>query len=161
MTNRFSYNNFSLSFNIAGSQGSKIYSPFMRIAKLNRSRSRTLSTEKNYWKSEDDPGDGNTPRPDDRTPGGIRLSSTRYLDEGSYLRINNITLSYLLPENVSKSLSISSLRFYTSATNPFIFTKNHSFNADVSDSGDPLIPGLDRNNYPLPKSIVFGLNVTF
>src|SRR5207253_11508707 len=101
------------------------------------------------------------PRPDDLPRGGLRLPSTRYLDEGSYLRINNITLSYLLPDKISRSLTISSLRVYANATNLFIFTKNLSFNCDVSNSGNSLITGIDNNNYPLPRSIVVGLNVSF
>jgi len=161
LTNRLSYQNISLSFNIAASYGSKIYSNAMMIYRLIRSRSRTLTTERNYWKSEVDPGDGKTVRPDDVPRGGLRLPSTRYLDDGSYLRVNNITLSYLLPDKISKGISLSALRVYASANNALIFTKNLSFNADVSNSGNSLTPGIDANNYPLPRSIVFGLNVSF
>jgi TonB-linked SusC/RagA family outer membrane protein len=161
ITNRLSYQNFSFSFNLAGSYGAEIYSNAMVIYRLIRSRSRTLSTERNFWKSEADPGDGKTPRPDDVPRGGLRLASSRYLDNGSYLRINNITLGYVLPEKLSKSVNINSMRVYASATNPYIFTKNLSFNADVSNSGNSLNPGIDANNYPLPRSIVFGLNVIF
>ena len=161
ITNKFSYHNFSVSFNLAGSKGSEIYSNAMVIYRLIRSRSRTLSTERNFWKSEADPGDGKTPRPDDVPRGGLRLASSRYLDNGSYLRINNITLGYVMPDKISKAIDINTIRVYASATNPYIFTKNLSFNADVSNSGNSLNPGIDANNYPLPRSIVFGLNVTF
>lgn len=161
LTNRLSYENISLSFNIAGSQGSQIYSNAMVIYRLIRSRSRTLTTEQNFWKSEDDPGDGKTVRPHDNPRGGLRLPSTRYMDNGSYLRINNITLSYILPDKISKGLSLSALRVYASANNAYTFTKNLSFNPDVSNSGNSLNPGIDANNYPLPRSIVFGLNVSF
>lgn len=161
MTNRLSYRNFTLSFNITGSYGNQIYSEAFRIYRLNRSRSRTLSTERNYWKSEADPGDGVTPRPHDTTPGGIRLPSTRSLDTGTYIKINNVTLGYSLPNKISQRVALNSIRLYATATNPVIFTKNHSFNADVSNSGNSLNPGIDNNNYPLPKSIVFGVNISF
>jgi TonB-linked SusC/RagA family outer membrane protein len=161
MTNRLSYENISLSVNIAGSQGNEIYSNAMVIYRLIRSRSRTLSTEANYWKSESDPGDGKTVKPCDVPTGGLRQASDRYMDTGSYLRINNITLSYTLPDKISQKMMISALRVYASSTNPFIFTKNLSFNPDVSNSGNSLTPGIDNNNYPLPKNIVFGINVTF
>ena len=161
MTNRFSYCNFSLNVNIAGSYGNMIYSNAMVIYKLTRSRSRTLSTELNYWKSEADPGDGKTVKPSDVPSGGLRLASSRYMDTGTYLRVNNITLSYTVPEKISQRLTLSSLRFYISATNPIIITKNLSFNADVSNSGNSLTPGIDNNNYPLPKSYMLGLNVSF
>jgi TonB-linked SusC/RagA family outer membrane protein len=161
MTNRFSYGNLSLSVNLAGSHGNQIYSNAMVIYRLIRSRSRTLTTELNYWKSEADPGDGNTVRPHDNPRGGLRLPSTRYMDNGSYLRINNITLGYNLPDKISSALSLGSLRVYATANNAFVFTKNLSFNPDVSNSGNALTPGIDFNNYPLPRSVVFGLNVGF
>jgi TonB-linked SusC/RagA family outer membrane protein len=161
MTNRLSYKNISLSINIQGTQGNEVISTARNITLLTRSRSRTLSTQANYWKSEQDPGDGVTPRPNDAPTGGIRLSNQRYVDTGSYLRINNITLSYQLPSDFVKRLSLNSIRVYSSANNPFIFTKNTSFNPDVSSSGDALTPGIDLNNYPLAKSFLFGLNVTF
>lgn len=161
MTNRFSYGNLSLSVNLAGSHGNQIYSNAMVIYRLIRSRSRTLTTELNYWKSEADPGDGNTVRPNDNPRGGLRLASTRYMDNGSFLRINNITLGYNLPNRISNALSLGSLRVYATANNAFVFTKNRSFNPDVSNSGNALTPGIDANNYPLPRSIVVGLNVGF
>ncbi|MBA4140528.1 MAG: SusC/RagA family TonB-linked outer membrane protein, partial [Segetibacter sp.] len=161
MTNRFSYGNVSLSVNLAGSHGNQIYSNAMVIYRLIRSRSRTLATELNYWKSEADPGDGNTVRPHDNPRGGLRLPSTRYMDNGSFLRINNITLGYNLPNKISSALSLGSLRVYATANNAFVFTKNLSFNPDVSNSGNALTPGIDANNYPLPRSVVFGLNVGF
>ncbi|MEJ7739293.1 MAG: TonB-dependent receptor [Chitinophagaceae bacterium] len=161
LTNRLSYGNLGFSFNIAGSQGSQIYSNAMVIYRLIRSRSRTLTTERNYWKSEADPGDGKTVRPHDNPRGGLRLPSTRYMDNGSYIRINNITLSYILPDKISRLLTLHSLRVYASANNAYTFTKNLSFNPDVSNSGNSLNPGIDANNYPLPRSIVVGLNVSF
>ena len=161
MTNRFGYKNLNLSVNIAGSKGNQIYSNAMVIYRLIRSRSRTLSTEANYWKSEADPGDGNTVRPNDLPKGGLRLPSTRYIDNGSFLRVNNITLSYTLPANIAQRLSLASVRVYASANNAFTITKNLSFNPDVSNSGNSLNPGIDANNYPIPRSIMFGLNVGF
>jgi hypothetical protein len=161
ITNNLSFDNFNLSFNIAGSQGNQIYSNAMVIYRLIRSRSRTLTTELNYWKSEEDWGDGNTVKPCDVPTGGLRLASTRYMDTGTYLRLNNITLGYTLPEKITRKLMLSSLRFYVSANNPIIITDNLSFNPDVSNSGNPLTPGIDNNNYPLPKSYLFGINVTF
>jgi TonB-linked SusC/RagA family outer membrane protein len=161
MTNRMSYKNFNLSFNLAGSHGAMIYSNAMTIYRLNRSRSRTLSTERNFWKSEADPGDGKTPRPVDVPTGGLRLPSTRYMDNGSYLRVNNITFGYTIPATVVQSLKLSGLRVYASANNAIIITKNRSFNPDVSNAGNSLTPGIDLNNYPIPRSLVLGLNVTF
>ncbi|MBS1661488.1 MAG: TonB-dependent receptor, partial [Bacteroidetes bacterium] len=161
ITNRFSYDHFALSVNIAGSHGAQIYNNAFLIYRLIRSRSRTLTTEANFWKSESDPGDGNTVRPDDNPRGGLRLASTRYMDNGSYLRVNNITFSYVLPDKVMSRLKLNQLRVYLSANNPFTVTKNKSFNPDVSNSGSALNPGVDNNNYPLPKSLMAGINISF
>lgn len=162
MTNRFSYQNFSLSMSLQGSQGNKVLS-VSRLGTLNtRGRVKQLASSNSYWKSEQDPGDGQVPRPNDAPTGNNREPwNSRYLDYGTYLRINNINLSYLLPANLTQKIKLSSLRFYVSANNPFLFTKNESFNPDVSNSENPLTPGIDNNNYPLTKSLVLGLNASF
>ncbi|HEY6900371.1 MAG TPA: SusC/RagA family TonB-linked outer membrane protein, partial [Puia sp.] len=161
ITNRFSYDHFSLSVNIAGSHGAQVYNNAYLIYRLIRSRSRTLTTEENFWKSESDPGDGKTVRPDDNPRGGLRLASTRYMDNASYLRVNNITLAYALPDKLISRWKLSLFRVYLSATNPFTVTKYKSFNPDVSNSGSALNPGIDNNNYPLPKSLLAGINISF
>jgi TonB-linked SusC/RagA family outer membrane protein len=162
MTNHFSYHNIGLSISFQGSHGNKILS-VSRLGTLNtRGRVKQLASSNSYWKSEQDPGDGQVPRPNDAPTGNNREPwNSRYLDNGTYLRINNINLSYMLPANVSQKIKLSSLRFYISATNPFLFTKNESFNPDVSNSDNPLTPGVDNNNYPLTKSLVIGLNASF
>lgn len=161
MTNNFGYKDFSLSVNLQGVYGNQITSTANDIRLTTRSRSKTLDTQLDYWQSEQNPGDGQTPRPNDAPTGGVRTVSTRYLDSGSYLRINNITLAYQLPTTVIEKWRMGSLRVYFSANNPFIFTKNTSFNPDVSTGTNALTPGIDYNNYPLPKSFILGLNARF
>lgn len=161
MTNTFSYKNIGLEIGIQGSQGGEVYSIANEIRMLTRSRSRTLSNQKNYWKSEADPGDGKTPRPNNQPTGGIRLPNQRYLESASYLRINNISLSYLIPNRIANKLYLSSLRVYATASNPFIFTSNTSFNPEVYNSRNALQPGIDYNNYPVARSYVFGINLEF
>jgi TonB-linked SusC/RagA family outer membrane protein len=162
MTNRVSYKNFNLSVSLQGSQGNKVLS-VARLGTLNtRGRVRQLRSSNAYWKSEQDPGDGQVPRPNDAPTGNNREPwNSRYLDYGTYLRINNITLSYNFSPAIAQKLSIASLRLYVSANNPFIFTKNEAFNPDVSNSDNALTPGIDQNNYPLTKSLIIGLNLGF
>ncbi|HTE10765.1 MAG TPA: TonB-dependent receptor [Chitinophagaceae bacterium] len=162
MSNRFAYKNISVSVSLQGSQGNKVLS-ISRLGTLNtRGRVRQLASANAYWKSEQDPGDGQVPRPNDAPTGNNREPwNSRYLDYGTYLRINNINLAYTIPSKISDKLKVHSLRFYVSITNPFLFTKNESFNPDVSNSDDALTPGIDNNNYPLMKSLVLGLNLSF
>lgn len=162
MSNRVSYKNFSLSVSLQGSKGNKILS-ISRLGTLNtRGRVRQLKSSNAYWKSEQNPGDGYVPRPNDAPTGNNREPwNSRYLDYGTYLRINNINLGYLAPASFVSKLKVQSIRLYCSITNPFLFTKNESFNPDVSNTDDSLTPGIDNNNYPLTKSLVIGLNLAF
>jgi hypothetical protein len=162
MTNNFSYKSFSLTVGLQGSQGNEVLALSRAQVANNRARFRQLATLNNYWKSEQEPGDGKTPRPNDTPTGNFRGEySQLWLDTGSYLRINNLTLSYLFPEAVSQRLKLSSTRVYINATNPFTFTKHIGFNPDVSRSNNALNPGNENYEYPLSKSIIFGLNVGF
>jgi hypothetical protein len=116
----------------------------------------------NYWKSEQEPGDGKTPRPNDTPTGNWRGEySTLWLDDASYVRINNINLSYILPDRLLKKIHINSARIYANATNPFLFTKYVGFNPDVSRNSNPLTPGNSNYDFPTAKSIVLGVNLSF
>jgi TonB-linked SusC/RagA family outer membrane protein len=160
MTNRFEYQNISLSFNLQGSQGSQTFSDGDQHL-YTRARYRQQSTQSNYWKSETDPGDGKTVRPNNDPKGGIRQKSDRYINNASFLRVNNISLAYQVPTKISEKIRLSSLRIYMTATNPILITKNRMFNPEVSNSGSSLTPGIDNDNYPVPKSLIVGLNVSF
>ncbi|GAB3967064.1 TonB-dependent receptor [Spirosoma terrae] len=161
MTNRVSYKNLSLSVSLQGSQGNQIYNTSRGGGNSGRARVRGYAFSNNYWKSEQDPGDGKTPRPNDTPTGGVRLPSQLFLDTGTYLRVNNITLAYAFPSALVQKLKLGSLRVYVNSNNPFIFTKNTTFNPDVSTTENPLTPGVEANDYPLPKSLLIGLNVGF
>jgi TonB-linked SusC/RagA family outer membrane protein len=161
MTNHFSFKNITLSVSLQGSKGNEILQ-LSRTQLLNdRSRFRQLAVLNNYWKSEAEPGDGQTPRPNDTPTGNWRGEfSTQWLDNGTYLRINNISLSYILPESITSKLKMKSLRVYVNSTNPFTFTKYLLFNPDVSRNSSSLQPGEENFDYPIAKSIIFGMTLT-
>ncbi|MEO5999448.1 MAG: TonB-dependent receptor [Chitinophagaceae bacterium] len=161
ITNRVSYGKIMLSVTLQGSQGSQIYNLSRDGGYSGRARVRGYAFSNNYWKSEQEPGDGVTPRPNDNPTGGFRLPNQKYLDNGSYLRVNNITLSYDIAGRWVQKIKLNGLRVYANAANLFIFTKNTAFNPDVSMNDNPLSPGVESNDYPLPKGIIFGLNVKF
>lgn len=160
MTNRFAYGNISLSINLQGTQGNQTYTDGDQHL-YTRARYRQWYTEKDYWQSEQNPGDGKTVRPNNDPKGGIRQKSDRYINPASFLRVNNISLAYQLPDPFAKKLRLGSVRVFTTATNPILITKNNSFNPEVSNSGNALTPGVDNDNYPVPKSLIVGLNVSF
>ena len=158
MTNTLTYKNFMLSFSLTGSYGNKVfYVGDMQL--YTRARYKQYSSVKNYWKSESDPGE--EPRPNNLPKGGIREKNDRYLDDGSFLKVNNINLSYSFPNRIARSLTLSGLRVYATSSNSLIITKFKDFNPEVYSSRDPRYPGQSDWNYPIAKSLLFGISVTF
>ena len=160
MTNSVSYMNFTLSVSITSSYGNKVMH-FDDYKLYTRARYKQYSVVRHHWRSEADPGNGREPRPNNQPTGGVRERSCRYLDDGSYLLVNNINLSYTFPSRITENLRVSDLRLYVTATNPFIFTNFKDMNPEVSHSTNSLTPGIMNYNYPTAKSLLFGINVTF
>ena len=84
------------------------------------------------------------------------------VEDGSFLRLNTLTLGYTLPASVTKMARIESLRIYTTAYNVWCWTNYSGFDPEVSTRRKtPLTPGVDYSAYPKSRQIVFGLNLTF
>jgi TonB-linked SusC/RagA family outer membrane protein len=86
--------------------------------------------------------------------------STRFVEDGSYLRLRNVQLGYTLPENICTRIHLSNLRFYVSGTNLATWTKFTGFSPEVS-SENVLSVGIDGGSYPVAKTIIAGMNVSF
>lgn len=84
-----------------------------------------------------------------------------YLEDGSFLRINTVTLGYSLPSVLTKKLGIGSTRLYCTLNNPYVFTKYSGYDPEVSSSEKGFEQGVDNSAFPRSKSIVFGLNLSF
>ncbi|WP_246229244.1 SusC/RagA family TonB-linked outer membrane protein [Sphingobacterium shayense] len=84
-----------------------------------------------------------------------------YLEDASFLRINNITLGYTLPQEVSKRVFMQKLRFYVTLNNIHTFTNYSGYDPEVSASESLLTRGVDNSAYPRTKSFVAGVNLTF
>ena len=89
------------------------------------------------------------------------LMNAYWLEDGSYLRIRNVQLGYTLPKAWIQNIRLQRVRAYVSATNLYTFTSYSGFTPDVTNSGNPLITGVDMGYYPLTTTYSFGLNVTF
>ena len=83
------------------------------------------------------------------------------IEDGSFLRINNISLGYTLPIKKLIGLKMSKLRFYFTGNNVATFTKYTGYDPEVSVRNSPLTPGLDYSAYPKSRSFIFGVNATF
>ncbi|MEO7925084.1 MAG: TonB-dependent receptor [Chitinophagaceae bacterium] len=84
------------------------------------------------------------------------------VEDGSYLRINNLTLGYTLPKNILEKVKISNFRIYGTVNNLATITEYSGYDPDVTARrSDPLTPGVDFAAYPRARTWVFGVNVTF
>ncbi|GIZ08884.1 TonB-dependent receptor [Flavobacterium sp. UMI-01] len=82
-----------------------------------------------------------------------------FIEDGSYLRIRNITLGYNLPKKTTSALGIEKFRIFLTGQNLFTFTKYTGYNPEVG--GNVNSKGLDKGNYPLTKMYLVGLNFNF
>lgn len=89
-----------------------------------------------------------------------RVFSDYFVEDASFLRIQNIQLGYTVNNSFTKKIGINKVRVYASANNLFTFTKYRGFDPAAS-SGDPLSGGIDYGFYPTPKTFMMGLNVNF
>lgn len=162
LTNSFKYKGFDLSVFLQGSQGNDI---------LNYTK-RSLETPVNvYWNqlqtsltdrySELFNTNGTVPRYNQWHQDNKRVSS-RFVEDGSYLRIQNITLGYNLPAAWINRIKMQAARIYISGQNIYTFTKYSGYDPELgSYNNDALMQNIDLGNYPNPRTFTIGANITF
>ena len=107
----------------------------------------------NYWKK---PGDTNVlPKPVYNNSSNSMATSTRYLEDGSYLRIKDITLAYNLPSKWTKKALMSGVRIYASALNLYTFHNMNYWDPEHGTTGATII------SYPMTRSMIVGVDITF
>lgn len=149
----FDYKNFEFSTDFYGVAGNNVFNgkKAQRFGGENIERSEL----QNFWiPSNPDPNAAN-PRPFSDSP----RASTYYIEDGSFIRINNVTLSYTLPKLIRE---IEKVRVFITAINPLILTAYSGFSPELSgaDNGNPLsTAGIELNAYPTNKSIICGLSI--
>lgn len=85
-----------------------------------------------------------------------------YVEDGSFLKINNISLGYTLPRELTKKIKLSTVRFYATGYNLHTFTKYSGYDPEVNTyPNNGLTPGIDWGAYPSSISFVFGANIAF
>mgnify|MGYP002712953315 CR=1 FL=1 len=88
------------------------------------------------------------------------LFSDFYVEDGSYLRIQNVQLGYSIPSAALEKMNIDKLRIYVAINNLYTFTKYKGYNPDVSNA-DPLSAGVDLGQYPQTRTLTTGINLSF
>lgn len=153
LNNSFAWKGFDLSIFLQGVSGNKILN-------ANRIWSEAMSIAQNQttetlgrWTGE---GTSNEmPRAVFNDPNKNNRPSDRYIEDGSYLRIKNITLGYTLPKALINKAHLESVRVYATALNLLTITKYTGFDPEVGTSG------IDNNVYPVTATYSFGVNIGF
>jgi hypothetical protein len=84
------------------------------------------------------------------------------IEDGSFLRLNNFTVGYTLPNKLTKKVAVSRLRFYGTIYNALLWTKYTGYDPEVDAAkNSSLSPGLDYNAYPRARTFTFGINLAF
>ena len=152
-----SYNNFDLSFFFQGSGGNKVYNGVYRdLMGLQYSNSSVDAL--NYWTPTNT--NTNVPRPIIGDPNANNRDSDRYVESGTYVRLQNIQLGYNVPSSVLSKIKINTARIYVSGQNVFLITKYKGLDPDFTSDG-LFSRGFDYGSYPNSRSILLGLQIGF
>lgn len=153
MNNTFAYKGIDLSIFLQGVQGNDIFN-------ANRIFQEGMSVAQNQVTSVLDRWSptfttGKLPRAIFNDPNKNTRVSNRFIEDGSYFRIKNVTLGYNLPKGLIQRVKIQTARVYVSAQNLFTFTKYTGFDPEVSANG------IDLNVYPVTRTFSAGINLIF
>lgn len=88
--------------------------------------------------------------------------SDRYVEDGSYLRVQNITLGYRLPKTLISKVKMNNLRVYVTVQNLYTFTKYTGYDPEVGSYNNSIrLMNVDAGHYPNPRTILGGVSVEF
>ncbi|WP_167014636.1 TonB-dependent receptor [Chitinophaga sp. Cy-1792] len=153
--NTFNYKNFTLSAFIYASQGNQVMNGTARYGDADGYRMNwnyNVSAGTDYWTT---PGQSaSRPKP---IAGGNHNStalSTRYLEDGSYIRLRNVTLGYNLPKTWLKAAKIQNIRVYAQGQNLLTITGYSGVDPEIDYTG------YEFFKYPVSKSVSFGVDIT-
>ncbi|MEO8819424.1 MAG: TonB-dependent receptor [Ginsengibacter sp.] len=167
-TANLNYKNFDLSIFFQGQYGNKIYSQVnMDIEGFYRPFNVTQRVYDDRWHGE---GTSNSmPLVSFNDASNNKYPSSRFLEDGSYLRLKNLQLGYTIPDKIMKHVHLSSLRIYVTGQNLWTLTKftgldpemNISNNVTKDTYGGDVAAGIDWGTYPSARSYIVGLNLSF
>ena len=164
LNNNFNYKGFNLSILLQGVQGVDLYNGLrIRQERTNASFSNKRATIMDRWQGE---GTSTTfPRAVFSDPNANERTSDRWVEDGSFVRVKNVRLSYQLPRNLMQSIGIPNggLNIYAVGTNLLTLTKYSGFDPEVGlrNGGNPETAGVDSGVYPLTRQYTLGLQVQF
>ena len=157
LTNTFNYANFDLSIIFQFCYGNDIYNATrMFNTQTQDERSNQLAETADRWT----PTHASNAVPSAKGYVKNELYS-RFIEDGSYLRLKNITLGYTFPTRLTQRMKVSRLRLYATAQNLFCLTRYSGYDPEVNMKSSPLMPGFDWGAYPKSRVVTFGLELQF
>lgn len=180
-TNTFTYKNFDLSIFINGSVGNKVGNYLkMKLTHMNSAWTNQMKdvndramlapadgNYSSYWYDNianvvvSNPG-ATIPRASINDPNDNDAWSSRYIEDGDYVRLKNITIGYTFPKSILKKIYLTNLRLSVSANNLWTITGYDGYDPEIGVStASSNVYGLDNGRYPSPVSVIFGLNASF
>jgi len=156
LNNTFTYKGISLSAFFYTVQGNQVYNQTATFYDSDGSRygwAHATYTDDNFWRQ---PGD-NAERPQPRIGGNNNSTngSSRYLEDGSFIRLRNLTLGYRLPTSLIDRLGLQGVNIYAQGQNLFTITDYTGIDPEMDETGSEFF------RYPVGASVTFGLDVTF
>ena len=172
LNNTFSYKGLDLSIFLDFSVGNDIYNAnVLNNSRLNQENLNTFAIYADRWTTINASGQRVT---DPAELAALNVGKTNpafngnatgrlysdIIEDGSFLRINNISLGYTLPKKWLSNTKISNLRIYFTANNVYVFTKYSGYDPEVSVINSAITRGVDFSAYPRSKSFLTGLNIS-
>ena len=106
--------------------------------------------------------DAELPRPTTTDNNRNNRMSDRFIEDGSYIRLQNVRLGYTLPARWTQRIKVEQLHFYINAQNLHTFTKYSGYDPEIGAfNQDPLLQNVDMGRYPSPRVFTFGLDADF
>lgn len=158
ITNTFAYKGIDLNIMFQFNYGNDIYNATRLYAtQTRRGRTNMLAEVADRWT----PTNASNKVPS--TNGYVTNDVySRFVENGSFIRLKNVTLGYTFPAKWTKKAYISKLRAYASGQNLFVISGYSGYDPEVSTAGNnPMTPGLDWGAYPKSRIFTFGLEVQF
>lgn len=157
ITNRFSFRRFDLNVFFQGSYGNEIYNATrIDLEGMFDSKNQSVAVL-NRWKQ---PGDI-TDVPRSRNMFNVHNSS-RFIEDGSYLRLKSVTLSYKVLDNNPRFMEIRNLSVFVTGRNLLTFSNYSGLDPEVNAFGNSAVElGIDYGTYPQSRTVIFGINVEF
>ena len=162
LTNNFSYKGFDLSIFLQGSYGNDVFNGTRLFLESLQGGDNQTTAVLRRWRQPEDITDIPRATTDPVKAAQNKRVSSRFIEDGSYLRFKNVTIGYTLNQEEFKTSVFTSARVYLSAQNLFTFTKYTGLDPEVNYRGDDnSVIGTDFFTYPQAQTFTLGINLKF